>query len=102
VGRIIDGTVLDLTEIDGPDPSALQRHIFYKYEIAGVYYECSQDVTHLEEAVADATSAPGMPTSVRYDPRNPSNSIVVAESWTGLHLNNAVGAAGSDSGPDSK
>ena len=24
--------------------------------------------------------------SVRYDPRNPANSIVVAEKWTGLHI----------------
>jgi hypothetical protein len=82
VGRIIDGTVLDITDADGSDGQV--RHVFYKYEIAGVSYECSQDVTLLPEQLRGATSTPGMPTSVRYDPHNPSNSILVAERWTGL------------------
>jgi len=95
VGRILDGTVLDITEVeqapalaDGP---RIRRHIFYQYEIAGVSYECSQDVTMLQSQAAGATSTPGMPTSVRYDPHNPSNSIVLAETWTGLHRNNDIG-----------
>jgi hypothetical protein len=83
IGRIIDGTVLDMRDIELEGHSA--RHVFYQYAIAGVTYECSQDVTLLEAQVANATSTPGMPTSVRYDPHNPTNSIVVAESWTGLH-----------------
>ncbi len=81
-GRIIDGTLLDLREIeiDGRE----RRLIFYKYEIAGVSYESSQDVTLLEEPMRMATSAPGWPASVRYDSHNPTNSIVVSETWTGL------------------
>jgi hypothetical protein len=81
-GRIIDGTLLDLMEIE---MDGQQRQlIFYKYEIAGVSYECSQDVTVLEEPMRMATSTPGWPASVRYDPHNPTNSIVVSETWTGL------------------
>jgi hypothetical protein len=86
VGRIIDGTVLDLTDMDTPGApnGGWKRHIFYKYEVAGVGYECSQDVTLLPEQLAGATSTPGTPASVRYDPHNPGNSVVVAEAWTGL------------------
>ena len=81
-GRIIDATLLDLTDADGSQGQ--ERHLFYKYEIAGVSYECSQDVTLLPEQLRGTASTPGMPASVRYDPYNPSNSIVVAEEWTGL------------------
>jgi hypothetical protein len=27
-----------------------------------------------------------LPIQIRYDPHNPANSIVVAESWSGLRL----------------
>jgi hypothetical protein len=97
VGRILDGTVLDLADVDMPSPTGRgpalgpRKHIFYKYEVAGVGYECSQDVTMLPEQMAEATSTPGTPASVRYDPHNPTNSIVVAERWTGLR--HSVGAA---------
>src|ERR1700691_370021 len=51
-GRIIDGTILDVTEsavteFDPATPPHLQeiRFILYKYEIGGVAYECYQDVS---------------------------------------------------------
>jgi hypothetical protein len=84
VGRIIDGTVLDMRDVELHGQTA--RHVFYQYEIAGVTYECSQDVSVLAAQIEGATSTPGMPTSVRYDQRNPTNSMVVSEGWTGLHL----------------
>lgn len=86
-GRIIDGTYLETTFVDGPPPRGTgdpRRHIFYKYQVSGVSYECSQDVTVLEKELVGTASTPGMPISVRYNPHNPSNSMVIAESWTGL------------------
>ncbi|HUZ04739.1 MAG TPA: hypothetical protein VMU62_05235 [Acidobacteriaceae bacterium] len=82
-GRIIDGTILDLTDSQSAnDPRILQ----YQYQIAGVVYEGGQDVTHLQELLTlDGSSCLGMPASVRYDTRNPANSIVVAETWSGLY-----------------
>lgn len=81
-GRIIDGTILDLTDPEAPDhPRILQ----YQYQIAGVVYEGGQDVTHLQEQVTLHGSCLGMPASVRYDTQNPANSIVVAETWSGLY-----------------
>ena len=80
-GRIIDGTVLDWTE--QPDTGSLGV-LHYRYDIAGVTYECAQDLVQLSMTVD--TSCFGMPTSVRYDPKNPANSIIVAETWSGLRL----------------
>ncbi len=85
-GRIIDGTVLDisvLSEAESGHPNGLDL-ILYKYEIAGVVYECSQDVSALRNFVDIHACRLGFPCSVRYDPHQPENSIVVAENWSGL------------------
>lgn len=83
-GRIVDGTVLDINELlpSESNPNGLKL-ILYKYEIAGVVYECSQDVSPLGEVDLYATRV-GFPCSVRYEPHNPQNSIVIAEGWSGL------------------
>ncbi len=85
-GRIIDGTVLDVSDRDASEagrPDGMQL-ILYKYEIAGVAYECSQDITHLKDLIDIADIRVGFPCSVRYDTRQPENSIVIAENWIGL------------------
>lgn len=85
-GRIIDGTILDISDVDAAEsgrPGGMQL-ILYKYEIAGVVYECSQDVTHLKDHVNIYECRLSFPCSVRYDPHTPSNSIVVAEEWSGI------------------
>jgi len=81
-GRITDGTVLDVQEI-GTEERPVQL-LIYRYDVAGVSYECSQDITHLRQFVDIHSCRIGLPASVKYDPRNPGNSIVVAEGWIGL------------------
>ena len=54
----------------------------YNYRIAGVTYECAQDVTTLAEYVHGIRT--DLPMQVRYVPQNPANSIIVAETWSGL------------------
>jgi hypothetical protein len=84
VGRITDGTVIDVQELraqNGRGPATL---LIYKYDVAGVAYECSQDVTHLRHWINLHSCRLGLPTSVKYDPHNPGNSLVVSESWMGL------------------
>ena len=56
----------------------------FQYDVAGVSYEASQDVTHLRHLVDLHTCRVGLPASIKYDPTNPGNSIVIAENWTGL------------------
>src|SRR2546421_1236805 len=79
-GRIIDGTVTDVQEMasDGDAPIQL---IFYRYEIAGVQYEASQDITYLRQFVDVHSCRLGLHASIKYDPHHPGNSIVVSEGW---------------------
>ena len=83
VGRITDGTVIDVQEM----PDGRQRpatFLIYHYDVAGVSYEASQDVTYLRQWINLHSCRLGLPTSVRYDPQNPGNSIVLSERWMGL------------------
>jgi hypothetical protein len=82
-GRITDGTVMDVQELTGQGGVAHQL-LIYQYDIAGVSYECSQDVTWLRHLIDLHSCRRGLPASIKYDPKNPGNSIVIAESWTGL------------------
>jgi hypothetical protein len=83
IGRLTDGTVLDVKEIEDPR-LGLRQLLIYSYHVAGVQYECSQDVTQLGQFVDLHSCRLGLPASIKYDPHNPSNSIVTSESWSGL------------------
>src|SRR5947208_1886671 len=88
VGRIIDGTVVDVAEID-EQGSPLQL-LIYTYDVAGVSYEASQDITYLRQFIDLHTCRIGLPASIRYDPQNPGNSIVIAEGWSGLRTGKII------------
>lgn len=85
-GRIIDGTILDISESENALVAAPPeiRFLLYKYEIGGVAYECSQDVSALRDHLNPADLRLGFPCSVRYDIHRPENSIVLAENWSGI------------------
>jgi hypothetical protein len=83
LGRITDGTVIDVNELKHNGSGALQL-LIYQYDVAGVSYEAAQDVTHLRPFVDLHTCRIGVPASIKYDPQNPGNSIVISESWSGL------------------
>ena len=108
VGRIVEGQVLEIVDHRGaPPPSngsgngkasgifgkhqshsssnGAQRLLYYTYSISGVTYETAQDVTGLEERLHLTRVATGQIASVKYDPSNPSNSILLADDWSGLH-----------------
>jgi hypothetical protein len=82
-GRLVDGMFLDICEVEADDGRTLTMLLF-NYRIGGVDYECSQDITDLRGVVDAAQVRAGFPCTVRYQPGNPQNSIVVAEEWTGL------------------
>ena len=91
-GRIIDGTILDVSDLDGGNTSSADedappsevRFILYKYAIGGVEYECSQDVSTLRDYFSPEDLRLSFPCSVRYDVHHPENSIIIAENWSGL------------------
>jgi hypothetical protein len=62
-----------------------QKLLYYTYSISGVTYETAQDVTGLEEQAHLKRIAVGQAASVKYDPSNPSNSILLANDWSGIH-----------------
>lgn len=82
-GRLVDGTLLDVCEIPSEDGRTLIM-LLYEYRIGGVDYECTQDVSELQNVVDVTTVRAGFPCSVRYQNGNPQNSIVVSEKWSGL------------------
>jgi hypothetical protein len=82
-GRLVDGMLLDIYEVEAKDGRTLTMLLF-NYRIGGVNYECSQDITAMREVVNAAEVRAGFPCTVRYQPGNPQNSIVVGEGWTGL------------------
>ncbi len=97
VGRITDGSILETYWSD--DPAADTPHtLLYQYRISGVTYECAQDVhllaDHLRHIRID------LPIQVRFDPRNPADSIVVAESWTGLRPDQLTAPTAIPQNPD--
>jgi len=115
VGRIVEARILEITEGPGSAPPARTNRLFrlpaaagshlspaarsrdgrtskwarklvvYSYTISGVSYETAQDITGLEERACLDRVMAGQPASVKYDPANPSNSILIADDWSGLH-----------------
>lgn len=74
-GKMGDATLTDIQE----------DQLYYAYLVRGVEYTASQDVSALRERVpADLSLLAAV--SVRYDAKNPANSIVLAEEWSGLHV----------------
>jgi uncharacterized protein DUF3592 len=99
IGRIVDGQVVEIVERAaeqdaGPRGHAARlkaanrvvnhRMLLYSYSISGVTYEAAQDITGLEEQVCLERAVAGQPVGVKYDPSNPSNSILIADDWSGL------------------
>ena len=63
--------------------------LFYSYGVRGVEYTASQDVSMLKpQLLPDFSTIDAV--SVKYDPRNPANSIVLAEQWSGLRASKVV------------
>ena len=83
-GRIIDGNVIDVLELEDDKTGRQTILLVYTYDVAGVTYEASQDVTHLRQYIDLYSCRLGLPASVKYDPHNPGDSIVISEAWSGL------------------
>lgn len=99
IGRIAEGQVVELAE-HPPEPqperklfsrspknvadNRLRHLVSYSYAISGVTYHTAQDITGLEGQISFGRLVAGQPASVKYDPSNPSDSILVADDWSGL------------------
>lgn len=73
-GKMGDATLLEYRE----------HVVFYSYAVRGVEYTACQDLSDLQPLLPpDVWSTIG-PAAIKYDPRNPANSIVLCEQWSGL------------------
>ncbi|HXN53097.1 MAG TPA: hypothetical protein VN943_14290 [Candidatus Acidoferrum sp.] len=99
IGRIAEGQVVELVA-HPPEPRETKRLfgsrarplanlsprqlVSYSYAISGVTYHTAQDITGLESQVRLDKLVAGQPASIKYDPSNPTDSILVADDWSGL------------------
>jgi hypothetical protein len=73
-GKMGDGEIIDVEGFS----------IMYSYSVAGVGYTATQDASDLRDKLpGNLTSLIG-PVGIKFDPRNPANSIVFCEEWSGL------------------
>jgi len=79
IGRLTGGEIVNV--IAEPEDAPL---VVYSYEVSGVQYEASQDCSALTSYLDEHDCSPGLPASVKYDPANPGNSILLCETWSGL------------------
>jgi len=92
IGRIVEGQITDLVEVaedaarrkDSQEADGRRKLVCYSYSISGVSYETAQDITSLEGRAGLERIITGLPASIKYDPSNPSNSILLADDWSGL------------------
>jgi hypothetical protein len=73
-GRIGEGVILDVTT--AADNSNDITHVFYSYNANGVEYESSQSLDDAQRQ-RQIDYYPGARITVRFDPRRPTNSVVV-------------------------
>src|SRR5215469_111544 len=76
IGRITDGTVLDVQQLV-EDPERPATLLIYHYDVAGVSYAVSQYVTSLRQRINLQACRRVVPTSVHDVPANTGNSIAV-------------------------
>lgn len=72
-GRITEGSILD---VNNDATSGAVTHIFYTYTVNGVEYESSQSLNPAQQQ-REVDYAPGARITIRYDPHQPANSVVV-------------------------
>lgn len=73
-GRLIEGIASDFC--DGI--------VFYSYQWRGVEYEASQDLRALAPLLPEQHHLLIGPVTVKFLPSDPSNSIVMSETWCGF------------------
>ena len=86
-GRITTAEIIDLFEPEPAGAAAASERplmVIYKYQVAGVTYEVSQDVSALPAALSASRSLALQTASIKYDPKSPTNSIIACEAWNGM------------------
>lgn len=73
-GRMGDANIIDVRNCV----------LFYSYEISGVAYATSQDASDFKDKLPAEVSRLIGPAGIKYASKNPANSIIICEGWSGL------------------
>ena len=73
-GRLGDALITEATE----------AMLYYSYSVRGVQYEASQDLNGLRHLLPAEPERLIGPASLKYSSKNPANSILICEEWSGL------------------
>ncbi|MBZ5672786.1 MAG: hypothetical protein LAP61_00930 [Acidobacteriia bacterium] len=73
-GRLWDALITEASE----------SMLYYSYSVGGVQYEASQDVSALRDLLPPEPERLIGPASLKYSTRNPANSMLICEEWSGL------------------
>jgi hypothetical protein len=74
IGRLGDALIVEATD----------SLLYYTYSVHGVEYNASQDIAPLRDLLpAEPGRLIGV-ANLKYSPKNPANSILLCEEWSGL------------------
>lgn len=74
VGRLGDALVTEASD----------SFVYYSYSVQGVEYSASQDVSGLGKFLPQEPEKLVGMAHLKYSPKNPANSILLCEEWSGL------------------
>jgi hypothetical protein len=84
-GRLGDALITEVSE----------GWLYYTYAVNGVEYSASQDISALGALLPEEPGKLIGLAHLKYSPRNPANSIILCEEWSGLRGKRAASPAAS-------
>jgi hypothetical protein len=75
-GRLSDALITEVSE----------KLVYYTYSVHGVHYSASQDIAALREKLPPELGPLVGLANIKYSEKNPANSILVCEEWSGLRI----------------
>lgn len=75
-GRLGDALITEATETS----------LYYNYSVHGVEYSASQDIAALRERLPPELGKLVGMANLKYAPKNPANSILICEEWSGIRV----------------
>ena len=88
-GRLGDALVVEATE----------TLLYYTYSVHGVEYNASQEIAALRDLLPVEPGRLVGVANLKYSPKNPANSILICEEWSGLRVKGSPQAAQPSTSP---
>ena len=74
IGKMGDGVITEMHD----------SLVSYCYQVRGIEYLATQDVGSMGLELLPEKWGTIHAVSVKFDPRNPANSVIISEKWSGL------------------